>query len=174
MTGKCFSLTGKCFPLTNFSNGKKTKESLESGFPKITFRETNSPLTTKITGTKPSFWIIKLMYSYKKIVLTVLNLLITFFFCQFQVCLITWPHYTFYKKIIFFVLFYINIFFIFLKNITFIRCCYIYIYILGMRLWLRDNFSLMKFLLCKRLQVKWKRTWHPCKNVAFLLLHSIG
>jgi hypothetical protein len=25
-------LTGKCFPLTNFSNGKQTQESLESGF----------------------------------------------------------------------------------------------------------------------------------------------
>jgi hypothetical protein len=28
-----FHLTGKCFPLTNFSNGKQTQESLESGFP---------------------------------------------------------------------------------------------------------------------------------------------
>jgi len=28
-----FPLTGKCFPLTNFSNGKQTQESLESGFP---------------------------------------------------------------------------------------------------------------------------------------------
>jgi len=27
-----FSLTGKCFPLINFSNGKQTHESLESGF----------------------------------------------------------------------------------------------------------------------------------------------
>jgi len=27
-----FPLTGKCFPLTNFSNGKETQESLESGF----------------------------------------------------------------------------------------------------------------------------------------------
>jgi hypothetical protein len=36
-----FSLTGKCFPLTNFSNGKQTHESLESGFPEITFQETN-------------------------------------------------------------------------------------------------------------------------------------
>ena len=26
-----FSLTGKCFPLTNFSNGKQTQGSLESG-----------------------------------------------------------------------------------------------------------------------------------------------
>jgi hypothetical protein len=41
LTGKCFPLTGKCFPLTNFSNGKQTQESLESGFPKTTFRETN-------------------------------------------------------------------------------------------------------------------------------------
>jgi len=37
-----FSLTGKCFPLTNFSNGKQTQESLESGFPEITFRKTNT------------------------------------------------------------------------------------------------------------------------------------
>jgi hypothetical protein len=36
-----FSLTEKCFPLTNFSNGQETQESLESGFPEITFRETN-------------------------------------------------------------------------------------------------------------------------------------
>jgi hypothetical protein len=37
-----FPLTGKCFPLTNFSNGKQTQESLESGFPKTTFRKTNT------------------------------------------------------------------------------------------------------------------------------------
>jgi hypothetical protein len=36
-----FPLTGKCFPLTNFSNGKQTHESLESGFPETTFRKTN-------------------------------------------------------------------------------------------------------------------------------------
>jgi hypothetical protein len=41
LTRKCFSLTGKCFPLTNFPNGKQTQESLESGFPKSEFRETN-------------------------------------------------------------------------------------------------------------------------------------
>jgi hypothetical protein len=40
-TGKCFPLTGKCFPLTNFPNEKQTQESLESGFPKNEFRETN-------------------------------------------------------------------------------------------------------------------------------------
>jgi hypothetical protein len=34
---KYFPLTGKCFPFTNFSNGKQTQKSLESGFPKITF-----------------------------------------------------------------------------------------------------------------------------------------
>jgi hypothetical protein len=39
-----FSLTGKCFPLTNFPNGKQTQESLESGFPETTFRETNMAL----------------------------------------------------------------------------------------------------------------------------------
>jgi len=42
LTGKCSPLTGKCFPLTNFSNGKQTQESLESGFPKITFPKTNT------------------------------------------------------------------------------------------------------------------------------------
>jgi hypothetical protein len=36
-----FPLTGKYFPLTNFSNGKQTQESLESGFPESKFRETN-------------------------------------------------------------------------------------------------------------------------------------
>jgi hypothetical protein len=41
LTRKCFPLTGKCFPLTNFSNGKQTQESLESGFPESEFRETN-------------------------------------------------------------------------------------------------------------------------------------
>jgi len=39
-----FPLTGKCFPLTNFPNGKQTQESLESGFPETTFRETNGPI----------------------------------------------------------------------------------------------------------------------------------
>jgi hypothetical protein len=37
-----FPLTRKCFPLTNFSNDKQTQESLESGFPETTFRETNT------------------------------------------------------------------------------------------------------------------------------------
>jgi hypothetical protein len=37
-----FPLTGKCFSLTNFSNGKQTQESLKSGFPKTTFRKTNT------------------------------------------------------------------------------------------------------------------------------------
>jgi hypothetical protein len=36
-----FSLNGKCFPLTNFSNGKQTQESLESGFLESEFPETN-------------------------------------------------------------------------------------------------------------------------------------
>jgi hypothetical protein len=39
-----FSLTGKYFPLTNFSNGKQTQESLESGFRETTFWETNMAL----------------------------------------------------------------------------------------------------------------------------------
>jgi hypothetical protein len=38
---KVFQLTRKCFPLTNFSNGKQTQESLESGFPKNEFQKTN-------------------------------------------------------------------------------------------------------------------------------------
>jgi len=38
---KVFLLTEKCFSLTNFSNGKQTQESLESGFPESEFRETN-------------------------------------------------------------------------------------------------------------------------------------
>jgi hypothetical protein len=37
-----FPLTGKYFLLTNFSNGKQTYESLESGFLKTTFRKTNT------------------------------------------------------------------------------------------------------------------------------------
>jgi len=37
-----FPLIEKCFPLTNFSNGKQTQESLESGFPETTFRKTNT------------------------------------------------------------------------------------------------------------------------------------
>jgi hypothetical protein len=44
LTGKCFPLTGKCFPLTNFSNGKQTQKSLESGFSESEFRETNMAL----------------------------------------------------------------------------------------------------------------------------------
>jgi hypothetical protein len=35
-------LTEKYFLLINFSNGKQTQESLESGFPETTFRETNA------------------------------------------------------------------------------------------------------------------------------------
>jgi len=38
-----FSLTRKCFPLIKFSNGKQTQESLESGFPEITFRGNHFP-----------------------------------------------------------------------------------------------------------------------------------
>jgi len=54
-----FSLTGKCFPLTNFSNDKQTQESLESGFPEITFRKID---TAKRENTfleiKPNFSLI--------------------------------------------------------------------------------------------------------------------
>jgi len=49
-------LTGKCFPLTNFSNGKQTQESLESGFPETTFRKTNTAKRENIfLETKPIF-----------------------------------------------------------------------------------------------------------------------
>ena len=39
-----FPLTVKCFSLINFPNDKQTHESLESGFPETTFRETNMAL----------------------------------------------------------------------------------------------------------------------------------
>jgi len=48
LTGKCFPLTGKYFLLINFSNGKQTQESLESGFPETTFQETNAALDRKL------------------------------------------------------------------------------------------------------------------------------
>jgi hypothetical protein len=42
--------------LTNFSNGKQTHESLESGFPEITFRKTNTAKKKNIfLETKPNF-----------------------------------------------------------------------------------------------------------------------
>jgi len=44
LTGKCFSLTGKYFSLTNFSNGKQTRESLESDSLKTIFWKTNMAL----------------------------------------------------------------------------------------------------------------------------------
>ena len=51
-----FPLTGKCFPLTNFSNGKQTQESLESGFPETTFRKTNAAKRENtFLETKPNF-----------------------------------------------------------------------------------------------------------------------
>jgi uncharacterized protein YjbI with pentapeptide repeats len=51
-----FFLTGKCFPLTNFSNGKQTHKSLESGFPETTFRKTNTTKRKNIfLETKPNF-----------------------------------------------------------------------------------------------------------------------
>jgi hypothetical protein len=57
LTGKYFSLTGKCFSLTNFSNGKQTQESLESGFPESEFPETNMALIL----TKKTHWKIALI-----------------------------------------------------------------------------------------------------------------
>jgi hypothetical protein len=51
-----FPLTEKCFPLTNFFNGKQTQESLESGFPKTTFRKTNTAKKKNtFLETKPNF-----------------------------------------------------------------------------------------------------------------------
>jgi hypothetical protein len=51
-----FPLTGKCFLLTNFSNGKQTQESLESGFPETTFWKTNTAEKENIfLETKPNF-----------------------------------------------------------------------------------------------------------------------
>jgi hypothetical protein len=51
-----FPLTGKCFLLTNFSNGKQTHESLESGFPETSFRKTNTAKRKNIfLETKPNF-----------------------------------------------------------------------------------------------------------------------
>jgi hypothetical protein len=43
--------------LTNFSNGKQTQESLESGFPETTFRKTNTAKRENIfLETKPNFF----------------------------------------------------------------------------------------------------------------------
>jgi hypothetical protein len=42
--------------LTNFSNGKQTQESLESGFPETTFWKTNTAKRENIfLETKPNF-----------------------------------------------------------------------------------------------------------------------
>jgi hypothetical protein len=42
--------------LTNFSNGKQTQESLESGFPETTFRKTNTAKRENIfLEIKPNF-----------------------------------------------------------------------------------------------------------------------
>jgi hypothetical protein len=55
-TKPIFPLTGKCFPLTNFSNGKQTQESLESGFPETTFWKTNTvKRENTFLETKPNF-----------------------------------------------------------------------------------------------------------------------
>jgi len=55
-TKRNFPLTRKCFPLTNFSNGKQTQESLESGFPETTFGKTNTAKRKNIfLKTKPNF-----------------------------------------------------------------------------------------------------------------------
>jgi hypothetical protein len=45
--------------LTNFSNGKQTQESLESGFPETTFRETNIALILLLFLDETSFYPIK-------------------------------------------------------------------------------------------------------------------
>jgi hypothetical protein len=39
-----FSLTGKFFSLTNFHNNKQTRKSLENGFQKTIFHQTNKTL----------------------------------------------------------------------------------------------------------------------------------
>ena len=53
-----FSLIGKCFPLSNFSKGKQTQESLESGFPETTFRKTNTAKRENtFLKTKPNFFL---------------------------------------------------------------------------------------------------------------------
>jgi len=45
--------------LTNFSNGKQTQESLESGFPETTFRKTNTAKReNNFLETKPNFSLI--------------------------------------------------------------------------------------------------------------------
>jgi hypothetical protein len=51
-----FLKTNPNFPLTNFSNGKQTQESLESGFPETTFRKTNTAKRKNIfLEIKPNF-----------------------------------------------------------------------------------------------------------------------
>jgi hypothetical protein len=51
-----FPSTGKCFLLTNFSNGKQTQKSLESGFPETNFRKTNTAKRKNtFLKTKPNF-----------------------------------------------------------------------------------------------------------------------
>jgi hypothetical protein len=53
-TKPIFPLTGKCFPLTNFSNGKQTQESLESGFPETTFQKNKHSQKGKTFSWKPN------------------------------------------------------------------------------------------------------------------------
>jgi hypothetical protein len=43
-----FSFDWKYFPLTNFSNGKQTQKSLESGFPESELQKTNIAVIKKI------------------------------------------------------------------------------------------------------------------------------
>jgi hypothetical protein len=56
-----------CFPLTNFSNGKQTQESLESGFPESEFRETNMALVLSFCQASLalllSVWVFNFMFS---------------------------------------------------------------------------------------------------------------
>jgi len=57
-------LTGKCFPLTNFSNGKQTQESLESGFPEITFRKNKHSQKRKhFSGNQTKFFFDRKVFS---------------------------------------------------------------------------------------------------------------
>jgi hypothetical protein len=57
-----FSLTEKYFSFTNFSNGKQTQESLESGFQKTISGQTNTPLIFCSQNNKNNFYISKLSF----------------------------------------------------------------------------------------------------------------
>jgi hypothetical protein len=73
-----FPLTGKCFPLTNFSNGKQTQENLESDFPEITFRKTNTAKRENtFLETKQNFSLTGKYFSLTEKCFLLINFLIT-------------------------------------------------------------------------------------------------